>query len=151
MHLQQLLKRMQISKLGLGKEYQLSTEGTRNRYLFREKMVYERIRVWTSGQSLPPLPPPPGASHVNKKSWNCIHIQWGMGASFGHEADVTLLQLKWTVISMCMAYMIFLVIAWEVMSASKFFSGQGWLGEKRPSRSFPSPTLVHCSLSLLIS
>ena len=48
---------MQISKLGLGKEYQLSTEGTRNRYLFREKMVYERIRVWTSGQSLPPLPP----------------------------------------------------------------------------------------------
>ena len=47
--------------------------------------------------------------------------------------------------------MIFLVIAWEVMPASNFSSGQGWVGEKRPSCSFPSPTLVHCSLSLLIS
>lgn len=50
-----------------------------------------------------------------------------------------------------MAYVIFLVIAWEVMPASKFSAGQGWVGEKRPSRSFPSPTPVHCSLSLLTS
>lgn len=47
-----------------------------------------------------------------------------------------------------MAYVIFLVIAWEVMPASNFSAGQGWVGEKRPSRSFPSPTPVHCSLSL---
>lgn len=50
-----------------------------------------------------------------------------------------------------MAYVIFLVIAWEVMPASNFSAGQGWVGEKRPSRSFPSPTPVHCSLSLLTS
>ena len=89
---------MQSSKLGLWKEDQLSTEDTRNRYLFREKNGIYKDKGLDLGAEPPriklcwDLPPPqPGASHVNKKSWNYIHIEWGMGASFGHEADVTLL------------------------------------------------------------
>ena len=54
---------MQSSKQGLWTGYHLSIEGLPKEYLFREKIVYKRVKGWTLERSLPALtfvasPPP---------------------------------------------------------------------------------------------
>ena len=51
-HIQQF-KGMQSSKQGLWKGNLLSIEGIRKGYLVHGKMVFQRVRGWTSGRSLP--------------------------------------------------------------------------------------------------
>ena len=43
---------MESSKQGMWKGYHLSIEGLRKGYLFREQMVYKRVRGWTSQLSV---------------------------------------------------------------------------------------------------
>ena len=44
---------MQSSKQGIWKGYHLLIEGLRKGYLFHRKVVFQRVRDWTSGQNLP--------------------------------------------------------------------------------------------------
>ena len=63
------VKGMQSSKQGMWKGYHLSIEGVLKGYLFREKIVYKRVRSWTSGWSKPPSPPSEGDLYFQQIAW----------------------------------------------------------------------------------
>ena len=66
------VKGMQSSKQGMWKGYHLSIEGVLKGYLFREKMVYKRVRGLTSGWSKPsphPFSPSKGDLYFQQIAW----------------------------------------------------------------------------------
>ena len=72
-HIQQF-KGMQSSKQCLWKGYHFSIEGIRKGYLVHGKMVFQRVRGWTSGRSLPVWKCVEYAPHLPRRG--LLHVFW---------------------------------------------------------------------------